>query len=309
MISKQRSLAMERRTGLFILLALTALIAGACVPVPPAGPTPVAPAAAVPSAETIVDVGNGIVGVLSQPAGAAAGPAVLLLHGFGSSKDEVGAMYKNLAAALAERGVASLRIDFRGYGKSDGDTGASSVDTMVEDAQTAYEYLKGLPSVDPERTGVLGFSLGGGVAMISAGQHPEWYKSMATWSSVGDMATDMLESLGQEAFDTAAAKGVVGLDLGWRTIVLKKDFFDSLARHDLAALIQDYPGAFLAIAGDQDFSAAYVEDFVAAAAGDPKEAWIIPGGDHIYGVLTEDQTMANSVIAKTAEWFAETLQP
>jgi dienelactone hydrolase len=44
---------------------------------------------------------------------------------------------------------------------------------MVEDAQTAHEYLKSLPSVDPERIGVLGFSLGGGVAMISAGQHPD----------------------------------------------------------------------------------------------------------------------------------------
>ena len=293
---------MKPRTSLFILLTLAALISGACVPVPAA-----APAAAVPT-ETTVDVGNGIVGVLNQPAGATAGPAVLLLHGFGSSKDEVGNMYKNLAAALAEKGVSSLRIDFRGYGKSDGDTGASTVDTMVEDARTAYEYLKSLPSVDPERIGVLGFSLGGGVAMISAGQHPDWYKSMATWSSVGDMATDMLGSVGQEAFDTAAAKGVVGLDLGWRTIVLKKEFFDSLARHDLAALIQDYPGAFLAVAGDQDFSAAYAGDFVTAAKGDPKEAWIIPGGDHIYGVLTEDQTMANRVIQKTADWFAETLQ-
>ena len=31
------------------------------------------------------------------------------------------------------------------------------------------------------------------------------------------------------------------------------------------------------------------------------------GGDHIYQVLTEDQTMAESVITRTADWFAETL--
>lgn len=295
---------MKPSTITLILLTSAALILGACMPLPPATPAPAAPA--IP-AETIVDVGNGIVGVLNQPAGAEKAPAVLMLHGFGSSKDEVGNMYKNLAAALAEKGVASLRIDFRGYGKSDGDTGASSVDTMVEDARTAYEYLKTVPWIDPKRIGVIGFSLGGGIAIIDAAQHPDAYKSMVTWSSVGEMTEDFVASLGQEAFDTAAAKGVVGLDLGWRTIVLKKDFFDSLGRYDLAALAGEYPGAYLGIAGDQDFSAAYVQGFVDSVKGSPKEAWIIPGGDHIYGVLTDDQTMANSVIQRTAEWFAKTL--
>jgi ketosteroid isomerase-like protein len=99
----------------------------------------------------------------------------------------------------------------------------------------------------------------------------------------------------------------VGLDLGWRTIVLKQGFFDSLDDYDLKGLIAQYPGAYLAVAGDQDFSAAYVEDFVATAPADPKQAWIIPGGDHIFQVLTEDQTMAEEVITRTADWFAETL--
>ncbi len=61
------------------------------------------------------------------------------------------------------------------------------------------------------------------------------------------------------------------------------------------------------MAGDQDFSAAYAPGLVAAATGSPKEAWIIPGGDHIYQVLTDDQTMAESVITRTGDWFAETL--
>ncbi|MCO5211312.1 MAG: alpha/beta hydrolase [Caldilinea sp.] len=284
-----------RRTLLLILALVLALL-------PLAGCAPVADLS-----HQVVTLDNGIVGTLNQPTGAANAPAVLMLHGFGSSRDEVGAMYARLAEALAARGVGSLRIDFQGFGKSDGDTGSTTVTGQVADAEVAYQYLAGLDWVDPERIGVIGFSLGGGVSTIAAAQHPEWFKSMVTWSSVGDMVPDFIDSLSQEAFDTAAAKGVVGLDLGWRTIVLKQGFFESLGQYDLAQLITDYPGAYLAVAGDQDFSAAYAPGFVESAQADPKELWIVPGGDHIYGVLSDDQSMADSVIERTAQWFAETL--
>ena len=99
-------------------------------------------------------------------------------------------------------------------------------------------------------------------AMLLAAKHPQEVKALATWSSVGDMHKDFLEELGQPAFDRAASEGIVGLDLGWRTIVLKKGFFDSLATHDLGAAIASFPGPYLSVTGDQDFSAAYAKGFV-----------------------------------------------
>jgi len=286
---------MQRKTSVVLVFALLfTLLLSACAPI-------------VDTSSTTIKLDNGVAGVLRKPSGATSAPVVLMLHGFGSQKDEVGNMYVRLADALAERGIGSLRIDFQGFGKSDGDTGATTVGGQVADAEAAYQYLTGLDWVDPSRIGVIGFSLGGGVSTIAAATHPDWFKSMVTWSSVGDMVPDFVNDLTQEAFDTAAAKGIVGLDLGWRTIALKKDFFDSLRQYDLAQLIQQYPGAFLAVAGDQDFSAAYAPGFVEAATGEPKEAWIVPGADHIYGVLTEDQTMADDVIQRTADWFKTTL--
>jgi hypothetical protein len=44
----------------------------------------------------------------------------------------------------------------------------------------------------------------------------------------------------------------------------------------------------------------------AGAAG--SEAWIVPGADHIYGVLGEDQSTADEVITRTAAWFAQSLE-
>ena len=257
--------------------------------------------------ETVLTLDGGIAATLNLPEGATKAPVVLMLHGFGSSRDEVGGLYAREAAALADKGIASMRIDFAGFGKSDGDTGSTTVDGQLADAETALAALAATSGVDKSRIGVLGFSLGGGVAMLLAAKHPQEVKALATWSSVGDMHKDFLEELGQPAFDRAASEGIVGLDLGWRTIVLKKGFFYSLATHDLGAAIASFPGAYLSVTGDQDFSAAYAKGFVEASKAATKEAYSVAGGDHIYGVLGEDQTMADGVVAKTAEWFAKAL--
>lgn len=259
------------------------------------------------AAEVSVTLDGGIAGTLNIPDGVSKAPAVLLLHGFGSSKDEVGGMYKREAAALAKAGIASLRIDFQGFGKSDGDTGATTVDQQVANAKTAAAYLAKVDGVDPTRLGILGFSLGGAVASLTVGDEPQFFKSLATWSSVGNLTKDFAGILGQKAFDTAAKDGIVGLDLGFRTIALKKGFFDSLAAHDIGEAIAKYSGAYLAIAGSKDFSSAYPEGFSKLAKGKVKEVWIVPGGDHIYAVFGPDQTMADGVINKTAEWFSKTL--
>lgn len=263
--------------------------------------------AAASAGESVVTLEGGIAGTLNRPDGATSAPAVLMLHGFGSSRDEVGAMYAREAEALAKEGIASLRIDFRGFGKSDGDTGATTIDGQLADAKVAAAYLAKQEGIDPKRLGVLGFSLGGGVATLLAADEPDRFKSLVTWSSVGDFAKDMKSSVGDKAVATAETEGVVGLDLGWRTIVLKKGFFDSLATHKIDAAIEKYPGAYLAIAGSKDFSAAYPEGFAKLAKGEAKEVWVVPEGDHIFGSLGDDQAMADSVIAKTAAWFKKTL--
>lgn len=258
--------------------------------------------------ETRMTLERGIDATLNVPDGAVGAPAVLMLHGFGSSKDEVGNMYAREAAALAEKGVASLRISFEGFGKSDGDTGETTVDQQLADALIAADYLASIPQIDRNKLGILGFSLGGGIAILATAERPDFFKSRVTWSSVGDFAEDMKGSVGQAAFDKAAADGIVGLDLGFRTIALKKAFFDSLSMHPLRDALAAYDGAYLAIAGSEDFSAKYAQAFVDAAPGMPKEAMIVEGADHIFGVLSQDQTNADKVITKTAEWFASTLQ-
>jgi uncharacterized protein len=258
--------------------------------------------------EYAVTLENGIAGIMVEPQVDGPVPTVLMLHGFASQKDEVGDMYKRLAAALGEHGIASLRIDFRGWGESEGGMANSTVTGMVDDAATAYAFLLEQSFVDPDRIGLLGFSLGGAVSLVSAGQNPDWYQSMAIWSWGGNLAEEMSDSFTPEQMDTAASEGEVTIDLGWREVTLGAGFFESLNALDVEAEFLNYGNSFLVVAGTEDFSGAYVDWFMDNAQGELKAAYLIEGADHIYGVLTDDQTMAESVIETTADWFVMSLK-
>jgi len=306
-----------RPMNVAVIVMAALLVLGACayppLPVQDSSQQPVADGAAEEDAgagdivEDVVDVGNGIVGTIARPAGEGPYPAVLMLHGFASTRDEVGGMYQRAAAALAAEGIASLRIDFLGGGDSEGDFADTTIQGQVADAEVALDYLLSQEFVDPSSVGILGFSLGGGIAQIVAGAHADELTSMVVWSTVGDLVADFTDSLGQEMFDEAEAKGSAFQDLGWRTITLNQAFFESLAGYDMAEELSKYDGPFMAIAGGEDPLSVFAESFSELASG-PSEALIIPGADHIYHVLTDDQTDAETVINATATRFAETLK-
>lgn len=65
-----------------------------------------------------------------------------------------------LAAALAERGLAVLLFDYRGYG---GNPGSPSEDGLAKDARAALRYLDEEAGLPPDRLVYYGESLGGAV--------------------------------------------------------------------------------------------------------------------------------------------------
>ncbi|MDR0597372.1 MAG: hypothetical protein LBG14_02580 [Treponema sp.] len=100
--------------------------------------------------------------MLTLPEGAGKFPAVVMLHGYGSNKDEAGNGYKLIAAELAKKGIASLRIDFMGNGDSKADFVDFDPDKGASDADTAAAPLSWpgassrilIPAVDIIYTGV-----------------------------------------------------------------------------------------------------------------------------------------------------------
>lgn len=95
-------------------------------------------------------------------------PAVVIVHTSGGI-DSTGGYYTE---ALNEIGIATLEIDMwspRGHGGGTSDR-PDTVQETIPDAFAALAYLAALPEIDSERIGLLGFSWGGVVTMLSATQ-------------------------------------------------------------------------------------------------------------------------------------------
>ena len=92
-------------------------------------------------------------------------PMVILMHGIFSSGNIV--PMPALARELAKAGIASIRFDFGGHWRSEGEMQKMTIANEIADALAIWEYAKSLPYVS--EIGILGHSQGGVVASMTAG--------------------------------------------------------------------------------------------------------------------------------------------
>jgi dienelactone hydrolase len=297
------------RTGIrSICLAIALLVVSASVAVatPPASPN-TNPSADAKVRHTFVWIPAGdhqIPGILSLPkAGGAARsyPAVLMLHGFASHKDEVGDMYLREARALAQRGIASLRIDFAGTGDSQQPYTDNTWTGMVADAVTAYDWLVASPRIIDDRVGVLGFSMGSKVGLGLLAERP----GAAAFGSWSGAMSDGIPDGFIDLYPIAQEEGSVVLDLGFAVVELSLAWFDTMIASTPLTDASGYTGPLLAVAGSEDTTVdpSVSMNFLATLNSPDETLQIIDGADHIYNVLTVDQTLAELAIHVTADWF------
>ncbi|MFF5288698.1 alpha/beta hydrolase family protein [Paractinoplanes globisporus] len=126
---------------------------------PPPGGTP----ASTPPV-TIESGGERLLGVLHRPAGEGPHPIVVLLHGFPGNERNF-----DLAQALRRAGYAALVFHYRGAW---GVGGSYSWGHMLEDAARVVTEVRSMDGLDPSRLAVVGHSVGGFIALMTAAADP-----------------------------------------------------------------------------------------------------------------------------------------
>ncbi|MEO8534922.1 MAG: alpha/beta hydrolase [Flavobacterium sp.] len=96
-----------------------------------------------------------------------------------------------LADYLARQGIASLRIDDRGIGKTTGDFKASTTGDFADDVEEQIAYLKRDKNIDASHIGLIGHSEGGMIASIVSSRNKD-IKFMISMSGVGVSGLEML---------------------------------------------------------------------------------------------------------------------
>jgi uncharacterized protein len=97
-------------------------------------------------------------------------PVVILLHGWRGNKHS--SRNRELAKKLTTRGIATLRLDMRGHGKSGGDIRRVSVKTQVEDVVATLDYILRSHNLNHDRVGIVGASIGGTTALAAISTLP-----------------------------------------------------------------------------------------------------------------------------------------
>ena len=113
-----------------------------------------------------------LAGTLTKPKGKGPFPAVILVSGSGPqdrNEDMLGHKpFLIIADYLTNNGIAVLRFDDRGVGKSEGDFNNATSADFATDVEAGIKFLKLQKGIDVKNVGIIGHSEGGIIAPLVA---------------------------------------------------------------------------------------------------------------------------------------------
>ncbi len=116
-----------------------------------------------------------LAGTFTFPQGEGPFPAVILVTGSGPQDRDESLMghkpFLVISDYLTRQGIAVLRYDDRGIGKSKGVFGSATTFDFTDDAEAGMMWLKQQPLIDKNKIGIAGHSEGGLIASIVASRN------------------------------------------------------------------------------------------------------------------------------------------
>jgi 2,6-dihydroxypseudooxynicotine hydrolase len=208
--------------------------------------------------------GGTLVGVLRVPAGAGQRPAVLMIPGLDSTKEE----FRSTEKTFLDRGLATFSVDGPGQGEAEYDLPIRGDWDAV--GHVLIDALAAQPEVDAGRLGVWGVSLGGYYAPRVAGAVGDRVKACVALAGPYNFG-DCWDQLPQLTRDTFRVRSQVGSDDEARANASTLD----LAKH--AAAIS---APLLVVTGRLDRLIPYQHAERLAAEAPDAELLLLDDGNH-----------------------------
>ena len=157
-------------------------------------------------------------------------PGIVLIHGWGGSKDHLNSAY---APQFASLGFIVMTFDFRSWGESDGfllaDNALPAVEEksaitvkaqhvrsivnplkMIDDARAALSWFVAEPNLQADNIGVWGTSLGGGLAVVTAANDNRVKALISQVGAVDNLANfSMVPDAAVSTWETQRARGLI----------------------------------------------------------------------------------------------------
>jgi pimeloyl-ACP methyl ester carboxylesterase len=268
--------------------------------------------------------GMNMVATLVLPQGVRKPPIVITCNGFAEDRfykeiPNTGGefYYERVSRLFAQVGIATLRIDYRGSGESDGDYTMTTFSSQISDALAAVEYVDNnlKHKVDIHRIGLFGHSQGGLVVSVASGQDKR-VKSVAMWSTPTSPPVNYSTLMTVQGIRDGLALpdgGTIVLPLYWKDVYLGdielgKGFFIDLFAVDPVVSIRHYSGPLMYVAGKYDYIV-FPQPLVAQTLLNQHEGMeklVVLDGDHEFNSDVSFE-MFDDAVFWAAAWYLFTL--
>ena len=235
-------------------------------------------------------------------------PLVAIAHGHGGNREENGGL-TSLAEALAKAGIASVRMDFPGCGKSEESFQANVLSNMINDVYSSIEYVEANYAIDAENVGIFGYSMGGRIAATMVGENKVNFKGMVLLAPAvdDDLYAHIITDVDgwNEAYAKAEAEGHYVRTSPWGQVQdLSKQWFDEVKDSRPLANADKYKGKALVIYAEDDKSVAPATSLLAVKAFNADVA-LATGAGHSYSFYSDITEIKDVIEVNTVNTFLE----
>lgn len=277
-------------------------------------------AASAALAETVTEVtvmngARAVPATVVVPDGEGPFPAVVMNHGHGGGRQEGGGFGK-LASALAEAGIMTIRMDFAGTGDSKEPFTEGTLTNMISDSNASLVFMLANFPADPNKLGILGYSMGGRVALTIAQQPNSPYEAVGLLAPSANPGKGLLLFFAGSEAEYERLYAEASTDKGYADYTtqygqqqqLSKAWFDEVLASSPLDGIGAYKGAMLVVHGDKDTVITPEENQAVVAAYPAASIVTVPEADHGYGFYSDQPEVTKLVQDSFATFFGENLK-